>query len=85
MDKLKIGYYVLTGHKRYEPIYSFGHYDPTRENVEYLKFLPTRLKTSTKHLVYIGVNLLQPIKQKLEICSRCLSMATKNSRLLKFK
>jgi len=58
MDKLKIGDHVKTDAGRFEPVYSFGHYDngPTQKSVFFqihASGLTTPLELSHDHMVFI--------------------------------
>merc|ERR1711933_110634 len=59
-DQLEIGNEVLVHDdnkkkktdNKYEPIYSFGHYHPTRE-ADFIQLLPSRVEVSSSHLVML--------------------------------
>lgn len=50
-NQLQLGDEVLT-QKGFEPIYSFGHYNP-KEQAEFVQLLPSRIELSSTHLVFL--------------------------------
>jgi len=65
----------------YERVYNFGHHDPNRPMVEYLRFLPSGLELSTNHYVYRireGMRKFVPAQQVLVGDRLLLSKLSKN-------
>jgi len=58
LDQLKLGDKVLT-RNGYEPIYSWGHYDPSK-SVEFVQLLPSRIELSSNHLLFLEDNRAVP-------------------------
>lgn len=80
MKDIKLGDRVLVRDGKYEPVYSFGHFDP-RATAEYMQLITqsTRLSLSKEHIVFVEGDRGIPassvkVGDKLELASGELGM-----------
>lgn len=63
--EVKLGDWVMSANKHFEPIYSFGHRNEKMQ-AAYLRILPSGLELSGNHMVFIALGGMLPL-HRLEL------------------